>query len=400
MDEMATIPADAEDAFGTDLGGARRPRGANLAGRAGLLPRQDIRALVHRKALRATQDLDEAQFQPASLDLRLGARAYRVRASFLPGPNRTVEEKLRELKYDVVDLEEGAVLEKGCVYVVELVEHLALPESIAALANPKSSTGRLDVFTRLISDRSEVFDSVAGGYEGRLYAEISPRSFSVKVRRGSRLNQIRFRRRNSQQHELSEFRLSDRELRELHARTPLVNGDLQVRNGLMLHIELGGIGPERLVGYRAQRHTDLVDVDRVGEYRFADFWETVRARDDRRLILDPNEFYILASKQKLHIPSHVAAEMVPIDPLMGEFRVHYAGFFDPGFGQTPQGPGSRAVLEVRSHEVPFILDDGQMVCRLAYEKMAAEPDTLYGQIGTSNYQGQELKLSKHFRIDS
>jgi len=282
--------------------------------------------------------------------------------------------------------------------VVELLEHLRLPETIAALANPKSSTGRLDVFTRLIADRSEVFDSVAGGYRGRLYAEISPRSFSVKVRKGSRLNQIRFRRRNSQQHELTEFRLSDRELRELHGETPLVDGDLQVRNGLMLHIELGGIGRERLVGYRAQRHTDLVDVDRVGEYRFEDFWETVRARDDRRLILDPNEFYILASKERLHIPAHLAAEMVPIDPLMGEFRVHYAGFFDPGFGQTPQGPGSRAVLEVRSHEVPFILDDGQMVCRLAYEKMAAEPDGLYGQIGTSNYQGQELKLSKHFRV--
>jgi dCTP deaminase len=275
--EMTVTPGSAQAASETahgegDLAGGRRSASGALAGRTGLLPRQEIRTLVHRKVLRATQDLDEAQFQPASLDLRLGARAYRVRASFLPGPNRTVEEKLSELKYDVIDLEEGAVLEKGCVYVVELIEHLDLPDSIAALANPKSSTGRLDVFTRLITDRSEVFDSVAGGYRGRLYAEISPRSFSVKVRRGSRLNQIRFRRRNSQQHELTEFRLSDRELRELHARTPLVDGELQVRGGLMLHIELGGIGRERLVGYRAQRHTDLVDVDRVGEYRFADFW--------------------------------------------------------------------------------------------------------------------------------
>ncbi len=403
MDKLAVNSQDAsETPLGSgegDLAG-RRSGSANLAGRTGLLPRQDIRALVHRKVLRARQDFDEAQFQPASLDLRLGARAYRVRASFLPGPSRTVEEKLAELKYDVIDLGDGAVLEKGCVYVVELVEHLDLPDSIAALANPKSSTGRLDVFTRLISDRSEVFDTVTGGYKGRLYTEISPRSFSIKVRKGSRLNQIRFRRRNSQQHELTEFRLNDRELRELHARTPLVDGELQVRNGVMLHIELGGIGEERLVGYRAQRHTDLVDVDRVGAHRFADFWEAVRARDDRRLILDPNEFYILASKQRLHIPAHLAAEMAPIDPLMGEFRVHYAGFFDPGFGQTAQGPGSRAVLEVRSHEVPFILDDGQMVCRLAYEKMAAEPDGLYGEIGTSNYQGQELKLSKHFRLDA
>src|SRR5918997_4182031 len=402
MDQIpmtADLPADLGDDDDLDLAGVRRPRTGKLSGKTGLLPRQEIRKLVRRKVLRASQDFAEGQFQPASLDLRLGAKAYRVRASFLPGRASTVEDKLSELQNDVIDLERGAVLEKGCVYVVELLEHLALPESIAAVANPKSSTGRLDVFTRLIADRSEVFDSVAGGYEGRLYAEISPRSFSVKVRKGSRLNQIRFRRRNSQQHELSEFRLSDRDLRELHAQTPLVDGELQVRNGLMLHIELGGIGPERLVGYRAQRHTDLVDVDRVGEYRFERFWETVRARSDKRLILDPNEFYILASKQKLHIPAHLAAEMVPIDPTMGEFRVHYAGFFDPGFVHTPGGtPGSRAVLEVRSHEVPFILDDGQMVCRLAYEDMAGEPDSLYGEIGTSNYQGQDLKLSKHFRM--
>src|SRR5919112_5434032 len=216
--EMAVIPTEAPEALeptDTDLAGLRRPRGTHLAGKAGLLPRQEIRNLAHRKVLRATQELDETQFQPASLDLRLGSRAYRVRASFLPGPNRTVEEKLSELTYDAIDLSDGAVLEKGCVYVVELLEHLRLPETIAALANPKSSTGRLDVFTRLIADRSEVFDSVPGGYEGRLYAEISPRSFSIKLRKGSRLNQIRFRRRNSQQGELTGFRLSDRQLREL-----------------------------------------------------------------------------------------------------------------------------------------------------------------------------------------
>jgi dCTP deaminase len=219
------------------------------------------------------------------------------------------------------------------------------------------------------------------------------------VRRGSRLNQIRFRRRNSQQDYTTNARLTDKELRELHARIPLVDGELKVRFGLILHIELGGMGPDGLVGYRAQRHTDLIDVDDVGGYRFDEFWEPIRARG-RQLILDPNEFYILASKEKLHIPPDMAAEMVPIDPTMGEFRVHYAGFFDPGFGYTEHGqPGSRGVLEVRSHEVPFVLDDGQMVCRLEYERMAETPDGLYGQIGSSNYQGQELKLSKHFRMD-
>jgi dCTP deaminase len=380
-----------------DLGGERRPRSGLLAGKTGLLPRQEIRKLVHRHVLRATEELREAQFQPASLDLRLGSKAYRVRASFLPGRTKTVEEQLQELQFDEINLDDGAVLERGCVYVVELIEHLHLPEIIAAIANPKSSTGRLDIFTRLIADRSEIFDNVPGGYEGRLYAEVSPRSFSIKARRGSRLNQIRFRRRNSQHDEHAYTPLTDRELRELHARTLLVDGDLQVRHGLVLRVELGGIGAERLVGYRAQRHTDVIDVDRVGTYKVEDFWELVRARADGRLILDPNEFYILASKERLHIPPAYAAEMIPIAPEMGEFRVHYAGFFDPGFGFTEEGtPGSRGVLEVRSHEVPFLLEDGQMVGRLAYERMAEEPDGLYGRIGTSNYQGQELKLSKHF----
>ena len=379
-----------------DLAGAR-PRSV-LSGPAGLLPRQAIGDFVRRKVLRATEEIEEGQFQPASLDLRLGARAYRVRASFLPGPDATVEERLSLFKSEEIDLTRGAIFERGCVYVVELLEFLDLPDLVSAAANPKSSTGRLDVFTRLITDRSEAFDTVESRYSGRLYAEVSPRTFSIKVRKGTRLNQIRFRRRNSQQEELTDFRLKDRDLRAAHERSPLVDdSELNVRNGLVLRIELGGLGPDNLVGYRAQRHADVIDVDRVGGYAAADFWETVRARPDGRLILDPNEFYILVSKERLHIPPSLAAEMVPIDPLMGEFRVHYAGFFDPGFGYTAAGhPGSRAVMEVRSHEVPFNLEDGQMVCRLAYERMAEEPDLLYGAVGTSNYQGQELKLSKQF----
>ena len=385
---------DAPDLAGT------RPRSA-LSGPPGLLPRQAVRELVARKVLRATVDFRDSQFQPASVDLRLGARAVRVRASFLPGAKATIRDRLASFGGEEIDLTDGAILERGCVYVVELLEHLDLPPSVSAFANPKSSTGRLDVFTRLITDRSEVFDNVESGYSGPLFAEVSPRSFSVKVRRGTRLNQIRFRRRNSQQEELADFRLRDRDLRALHAASPLVDDtDLNLRNGLAMRIELSGLGPERLVGFRAQRHTEVIDVDRVGAYAAADYWEPIRSRRDGRLILDPNEFYILVSKERLSIPPGLAAEMVPIDPLMGEFRVHYAGFFDPGFGYSPDGrPGSRAVLEVRSHEVPFNLEDGQMVCRLAYERMAEEPDALYGAIGTSNYQGQELKLSKQFRLD-
>lgn len=370
----------------------------------GLLPREKIELMLRRKMICYLAEIEPGQLQPASLDLRLGPRAFRVRASFLPGKGRTVEEQLAALKSDEISLKgAGAVLERGCVYVVPLQEHLNLTKSFTATANPKSSTGRLDIFTRLITDRSEVFDTVEPGYEGPLYAEVSPRSFSVRVREGVKLNQIRFRRLNSAQSARTDFAVDDKLLRERHQELPLVDGELTLRNGLILRIALSAEaladsrgGP---IGYRAQKHADVIDVDRVGAYESGEFWEPLQARPDKRLILDPGEFYILASQEKLHIPPDLAAEMVPIDPSMGEFRVHYAGFFDPGFGFTTSGhPGSRAVLEVRSHEVPFILEDGQVIGRLVYEKMAAAPQLLYGQGGLSNYQGQGLKLSKHFRM--
>jgi dCTP deaminase len=372
---------------------------ADLGTKPGVLPRQRIRALIRRRMLQAAIDIEDSQLQPASLDLRLGTRAFRVPASFLPGKGKTVEEQLAELEVDEINLEHGAVLEKGTVYVVELLEYLNLPESVAALANPKSSTGRLDVFTRLIADNSEMFDSVPGGYQGKIYTEISPCSFSIRVRRGSKLNQIRFRRRNPNQSESAKFTLADRDLLEKHALSPLVDGDIAVRNGLILSVDLKGENPSNVVGYRAQKFTGVIDVDQVAEYDPRDFWEQVHVRNYKKLILDPNQFYILASRERIHIPPDWAAEMVPIDPMMGEFRVHYAGFFDPGFGFTENGrPGSRAVLEVRSHEVPFILEDGQAIGRLVYEPLAETPDILYGQTDTSNYQGQGLKLSKHFRV--
>jgi dCTP deaminase len=385
----------------TEQDALREPTGplADVGTKTGLLPRQRLKALIHhRRLVQASPDIDDSQIQPASLDLRLGAKAYRVRASFLPGRDKTVEEQLGELKYDEINLDNGAVLEKGCVYVVELLEHLNLPESISGLANPKSSTGRLDIFTRLIADYSDVFDSVHGKYEGKIYAEISPCSFSIRVRKGSRLNQMRFRRRNSSQSESTKFSLSDKELLKRHETERLVDGDIQLRNGLILSVDLSGESNSELIGYRAQRYSGVVDVDEVGKYDVRDFWEPMHVRADKKLILDPHQFYILASRERVHIPPDLAAEMVPIDPMMGEFRVHYAGFFDPGFGFTTHGhPGARAVLEVRSHEVPFVLEHGQAVGRLDYERLADRPDILYGQIATSNYQGQGLKLSKHFR---
>jgi dCTP deaminase len=366
----------------------------------GILPDRMIAAMADAGLILPAYPFVESQIQPASLDLRLGDIAYRVRASFLPGPGATVAERIDELKLHEIDLTDGAVLETNCVYIVPLLESLALPPQIVASANPKSSTGRLDVFTRLIADNSEVFDAVPGGYTGKLYTEISPCSFSIRARRGSKLNQIRFRRRNPAQPEkTTKFTLSDNDLRERHKTSPLVDGDIQVRNGVILSVDLKGEHPSDFVGYRAQKFTGVIDVDQIAEYDPRDFWEQVHVRNYKKLILDPNQFYILASRERIHIPPDLAAEMVPIDPMMGEFRVHYAGFFDPGFGFTEHGhPGSRAVLEVRSHEVPFILEDGQAIGRLVYEPVAETPDILYGQIDTSNYQGQGLKLSKHFRV--
>jgi dCTP deaminase len=365
----------------------------------GLLAGQKIELMLRRRMILPLEDIEESQLQPASLDLRLGSRAYRVRASFLPGEDRAVKDQLRAFARDedAINLENGAVLERGCVYVIPLLEHLDLPESISALANPKSSTGRLDIFTRLITDHSGVFDRVARAYKGPLYAEVSPRSFSVRVRKGSKLNQIRFRRLNSQQFPATDFSIGDRDLREHHRTQPLVDGDLNLREGLVVRVALSAAAHGEVIGYRAQKHADILDVDRVGAYALNDYWDKVFARPDNRLILDPGEFYILASQERLHIPRDLAAEMVAIDPAMGEFRVHYAGFFDPGFGAAPNNrPGARAVLEVRSHEVPFVLEDGQIIGRLIYEKMAEPPQVLYGEGEVSNYQGQGLKLSKHF----
>ncbi len=354
----------------------------------GVLPSQRIRALAARGAIAAEPAILADQVQPASLDLRLGATAYRVRASFLAGAGRSVRERLSEFEMHRIDLSGGAVLEKGAVYVVELMERLALPPDIAAVANAKSSTGRLDLLTRTITDGGTEFDRIAPGYAGPLHAEICPRSFSVLVRPGMRLNQIRFRRGQSL--------LGDDELGARHAREPLVDGPAHIDQGLGFSVDLspraGG-----LIGYRAKPHAGVIDLGRIGHYTPRDFWEPLRA-EEGRLILDPGAFYILVSREAVHIPPDLAAEMAPYLAMVGEFRVHYAGFFDPGFGHAPAGgEGARGVLEVRCHEAPFVLEHGQIVGRLVYERMSEVPDQLYGAGIASNYQGQGLKLSKHFR---
>ena len=360
----------------------------------GILPDRLIAALAEAGGIPTTRQFAADQIQPASLDLRLGAVACRVRASFLPGPGSTVARRIAELKLHEFALTDGAVLETGCVYIVPLIESLNLPPEIAAVTNPKSSTGRLDVFTRVIADETRGFDRIEGGYRGPLYAEISPKTFPVLVREGSRLSQIRFRH--------GDAILGGEALRALHARERLVDRTEAVMGeGVAVSVDLSGSETANgagIVGYRAKRHTAVIEVERRAAYEVADFWEPIPARADRSLILDPDEFYILASTEAVQVPPDYAAEMVPFDPLVGEFRVHYAGFFDPGFGYAGAGgKGSRAVLEVRSREVPFILEHGQIVGRLVYEKMLARPDAMYGQRIGSNYQAQGLKLSKHFR---
>ena len=354
----------------------------------GVCPNQTIETMIATGAIKADPPVIPAQVQPASLDLRLGTVAYRVRASFLAGRGKSVTERLEEFEMHRIDLSDGAVLEKGCVYLVPLMESLALSDDIQAVANAKSSTGRLDLLTRTITDGGTEFDRIPSGYNGPLYAEICPRSFSVLVRPGMRLNQIRFRS--------GQAVLSDAELTALHEKTPLVDGPAVIKEGLGFSVDLA-LKDTTLVGYRAKPHTGVIDLDRIGEYDPREYWEEVHT-DKGRIILDPGAFYILVSREAVHIPPEYAAEMAPYLAMVGEFRVHYAGFFDPGFGHDAAGgSGSRGVLEVRCHEAPFVLEHGQVVGRLVYERMADLPTQLYGAGIASNYQGQGLKLSKHFK---
>ena len=332
---------------------------------SGILPCQSIETLIATGAIASDTPFDTDQVQPASLDLRLSDRAWRVRASFLPG-QRKVEDRIADVSMHPIDLSGGYVLEKGCVYIARLQERLSLPPGLIARANPKSSTGRVDVFVRLLTDRGAAFDDVDAGYEGPLYLEIAPQTFSILVRPGTRLNQLR-----------------------LKAGEP---PRLETRSvGVDLDSGEGGI-----VGFRGRRHAGVVDLDRIDGHDPRDFWEPLSAPKGE-LLLDPGEFYILASREAVEIPVMQAAEMTPIDPSVGEFRVHYAGFFDPGFGtDEAHGAGSKGVLEVRTHDTPFLLEHGQIVARLVYEPLTMRPDRLYGE-GGSHYQRQGLKLSKHFR---
>lgn len=360
---------------------------------SGVLPAQTIRDLIASGAFVADLPLETGQIQPASVDLRLGSIAYRLEASFLPGPDAAVEKRLADFAPTTIDLAKGAVLAPGEVYLVPLMERLELPKTLSASANPKSSTGRLDIFTRLITDYGVAFDKVPRGYRGPLYAEIAPRTFAIKVRPGTRLNQLRFRR--------GSMIGSLPALADLHEQVGLVSGsNAVIRDNLVgVSLDLHGDPQTGLVGFVAKKKTPVIDLDKVGHYEPAEFWTPIQANPGRGIVLTLDDFYILATKEAVTVPPDYAAEMVAYDTNVGEFRVHYAGFFDPGFGAAEAGgAGSRAVLEVRSHEVPFMLEHEQIVGWLRYERLTQRPDILYGVGGLgSNYQRQGLKLGKHFK---
>ena len=374
---------------------------------AGVLSSQEILELINKNVITSGNGIEKDLIQPASIDLRLGVKAWRVPASFLPGKGNKVSSRLKDLAMHEFSLIDGAVLECGCVYIVKLLENVSLTDNLTGIANPKSSTGRLDVFTRLIVDGAMEFEHIPAGYQGPLYAEISPRTFSVLVRTGSRLNQLRLRRGQS-------F-TSDKEMEILQEHVGLVrnqdniNLPDKIKNGVPLSVDL--VGENGLIGYKARKHSMLIDIDKPNHYKRELFWEKITVEDllyrggdyqnkknQGSLILSPDAFYILASKEYVSVPSKYAAEMRAYDTKVGEFRAHYAGFFDPGFGLTELGASkTKAVLEVRSHDVPFLIEQDQTVCRLVYEPMANVPSILYGEAGSSNnYQAQGLKLAKHF----
>jgi dCTP deaminase len=369
-----------------------------LQASAGVLPSQRLREAIAREWMVAGEwRIPPESVQPASVDLRLGDHAWALRCSFLPDSRSTVEEKVEDLAFERIDLRDGATLERDRPYLVPLIEELRLPGELRAKANPKSSTGRLDVFTRVLTDRNHRFDEIAAGYHGKLYLEVVPRTFAIRVKTGLALNQVRLI--------CGDSRLSDEQLVALHRTLPLLYLDsqplaesaLSLGNGLFLSLDVSG-SPESIVGYRAKKNSLPIDLTRVGGLRWRDYWEPVHPERGGRIVLEPEVFYLLLSAEGVSIPPCYAAEMLAYDPTAGELRTHYAGFFDPGFGYpaASSAPGSRAALEVRARDVSFMVEHGQPVCKLAFERMEQEPDVLYGEDIGSNYQGQQTMLSKHF----
>lgn len=366
----------------------------------GVLPSQNFENMISMGIIKADELIEDSQIQPASMDLRLGAVAYRVRAGFLPGNSNTVLSRMEELKMHEIDISESGVLERGAVYIIPLLESLDLPDFIEGVASPKSTTGRLDILTRLICDNGSSFDQISTGYKGRLYVEVTPLTFSVIVHKGDKLNQLRLRKGNTV--------LSDLKLTELNLKTPLVYNDNKeaekpiICDGIWLSVDLKGKNDNNIVGYRARKNAPLIDLQKINYYDIEEFWEAIYKPTSGKLILNPEDFYILASRECMRVPSNYSSEMMAYETTAGELRVHYAGFFDPGFGCDLAGEGgcgTTGVLEIRSHDVPFVIEHGQRICRMVYEKLSDTPEKIYSQNIGSNYAGQTLKLAKQFKME-
>jgi dCTP deaminase len=379
--------------------GAEQPSERGQTRTTGILPSQEIAQLIAHRHISAAPAINPDHIQPASLDLRLGDIAHRVRASFLPGPNSTVEAKIKELRMGRIDLTAAPIFEKDCVYIVPLVEELDLPENVSGKANPKSTTGRLDIFTRLIADYGTIYDRVPQGYKGKLYAEIASRTFTVGIRAGMRLGQLRFVRGTPDPRDMAR-------IKRLEEEEPLVYLDdspvkALIDRGLRITINLEASQKGEVIAYKAKRNAPIIELDKINHYHSDEFWEAVYETPSKSLILEPGDFYILASRERVRVPPEFAAEMVPFDTSDGEFRIHYAGFFDPGFGYGSSDiKGTRAVLEVRAHEVPFLMEHGQLVGRLNYMPLLSRPSKIYGTNIGSSYQHQALTLSKQFRRET
>ena len=371
----------------------------DILSKSGVMPSQGLESMIETKMIITETPVEEGQIQPASLDLRLGSVAYRVRAGFLPASS-TVETRLDGLKMHEVDLEDGGVLEKGAVYIIPLQESLNLPESICGVASPKSSTGRLDIFTRLLTDFGNSFDTVRAGYNGGLYLEVSPLTFSIIARKGDKLNQLRLRQ--------GDTLFSDDDILKLNEKTPLVYNDNfeseepKMGDGVWLSVDLEGKNGNNIIGYRARRHAPLIDLRLINHYRVEEFWEPIyKPKNGGGVVLNPEDFYIMASRERLVVPPEYSSEMMAYETTAGELRVHYAGFFDPGFGTCEDGnhTGMTGVLEIRVHDVPFVLEHGQKICRMVYEKVSEVPAKIYSQNIGSNYASQGLKLAKQFNME-
>ncbi|MDA1284586.1 MAG: 2'-deoxycytidine 5'-triphosphate deaminase [Proteobacteria bacterium] len=329
-----------------------------------ILIKKNIEELIKKKIILITSSFNKSQIQPASLDLTLSSNCYRIKASFIPN-NKKVSQLIESLALSKINLNNENLLEKNCIYLCELNEHLNLNNAYSAKSNPKSTTGRLDIFTRLITDYGKEYDVVDRGYNGKLYLEIIPQSFSIIVKKGLSLNQIRFYKDHL-----------------------IINSFIKSQD-ISIYIK-----KNEICAYKAIKNTSAINLNKLNHYKINDFWETIIPKNNN-FIIEKDEFYILRSLENIKIKDTIAAELEPFGDNFGNFRVHYAGFFDPGFGNNKLG--TPAVFELRAYDTPFYVENKQKVARLNFYKLIEKSINTYGKKIKSNYHNQKLKLAKQFK---